>query len=248
MAELATHEFLKHLKDLYPSPGDITKSTDVFKNPWYIVASVAFATGNRPDAVPRIFKYVLADLEQAQDKFQVTGEQAHAERLLLARKFRESLFKAGMVAGYSKAINGLVSLHEATPEELRDTKTLRDTRVPIADVEAKGREFFCSLYGETADHVQGLLDAIHPDMGWFSNTIAYGIVYGYTEITDILETSYALVGTLIAGDTPRQINWHLANARRNGASLEQGRAVRQIAMEAASSAGVKWRDGVPEVE
>ncbi|TFY77403.1 hypothetical protein EWM64_g6606 [Hericium alpestre] len=239
----------------------------VLKNPWYIVASVAFATGNRPDAVPRIFKYVLTDLEKAQTQFKVPAEQAHAEKLLLARKMRESLFKSGMVAGYSKvAINGLVSLHEATPEELRDTKPLRDTKIPIEEVEKKGTAFFRSLYGETADGVQNLLDAIHPDMGrcsvycvvarlncslstgWFSNTIAYGSVYGFTEITDTLETSYTLVGTLIASDTPRQVNWHLANARRCGASLEQGKAVRQIAMEVSESAGVRWRDGVPEVE
>ena len=84
--------------------------------------------------------------------------------------------------------------------------------------------------------------------GWFSNTIAYGSVYGYTEILDQLETSYILVGSLIAADTPRQINWHLANARRGGASLEQIHAVRQIAIRASQSAGVKWRNAVPEIK
>jgi hypothetical protein len=57
-----------------------------------------------------------------------------------------------------------------------------------------------------------------------------------------------LVGTLIAVDTPRQIGWHLDNARRGGASLEQARAIRQIAIEASQSAGVRWRDDVPAVK
>jgi len=84
--------------------------------------------------------------------------------------------------------------------------------------------------------------------GWFSNTIAYGSVYGHLDILNQLETSYVLVGTLIAADTPRQINWHLDNARRGGASLEQTQGVRQIAIEVSQSVGVKWRDGVPEVK
>jgi len=84
--------------------------------------------------------------------------------------------------------------------------------------------------------------------GWFSNTIAYGSVYGHTEILDQLETSYILVGSLIAVDTPRQIGWHLDNACRGGASLEQIRAVRQIAISASQSAGVRWRNVIPEIK
>ena len=57
-----------------------------------------------------------------------------------------------------------------------------------------------------------------------------------------------MVGSLIAMDTPLQINWHLANARRGGASLEQIRAVRQIAIEVSQSAEVKWRNVIPEVK
>lgn len=125
------------------------------------------------------------------------------------------------------------------------------------------------MYGETADSVQGLLDTIHPDMGtqhqakvnisrgsdihmsnigWFSNTIGYGVTYGYTAITSALETSIALVAALIAADTPRQIGWHMANARRLGATYEDAVAIREIAMLASSAAGVRWKDGVPEVK
>jgi tRNA G37 N-methylase Trm5 len=73
-------------------------------------------------------------------------------------------------------------------------------------------------------------------------------VYNYSAILSQLETSYVIVGALVAVDTPRQIGWHLDNARRGGASLEQARAVRQIAMEASESAGVRRRNDVPEVK
>jgi hypothetical protein len=60
--------------------------------------------------------------------------------------------------------------------------------------------------------------------------------------------SYIQVAALIAVDTPRNIGLHLDNARRDGASLEQARAVRQIAIEASQGAGVTWRNEIPEVK
>jgi len=221
--------------------------TLVIQNPWYIVALLSFTTGNRPDAVPLLFKYVLRELEREQNRIGVPEVEANREKLLLARRFRDAIFKGGMISGYSKAINGLVSLLEATPEELRDGERQRETALSLPEVEKRGEIFFRQYYGETADGVQRLLDKIYPDMGWFSNTIAYGSVYGYTEVLNSLETSYVLVGALIAVDTPLQIGWHLANARRSGASLEEARAVRQIAIETSRSAGVSWRNEVPEV-
>ncbi|KAI9446770.1 hypothetical protein H4582DRAFT_1908207 [Lactarius indigo] len=247
MAEITTEASLLRLKILYPY-GEITSSLDVVQNPWYIVIVVALTAGNRPEAIPLVFKYVLGDLERAQNEFKVPKDEAQREKLRLARRFRDAIFKCGILAGYSKAINSLVSLLEVTPDELQDTTRQRDTSSSLPVLETRGQEFFRALYGETADNVQGLLDKIYPDMGWFSNTIAYGSVYGHLDILNQLETSYVLVGTLIAADTPRQINWHLDNARRGGASLEQTQAVRQIAIEVSQSVGIRWREGVPEVK
>ena len=136
----------------------------------------------------------------------------------------------------------------------------------LKDCEEKGKETFTNLYGGTAQGVQTLLDDIYPDMGmcqtpntkrrptlvcntgWFSNTIGYGLVYGFTDVLSLVETSYTLVTSLISVDTAQQIAWHLANAQRAGATLEEVRAVREIAMEVGRKAGVEWRNGVPEVE
>ncbi|KAN0115890.1 AhpD-like protein [Russula decolorans] len=253
MADIAQETDLQHLESLYPH-GEITSSSDgnsyktLIQNPWYLVTLASFAAANRPEAVPLLFKYVLGRLEQAQNRFNTPVPEANHEKYLLAHRFRDAIFKGGVIGGYSRAINALVSLLEVTPEELRDTNRQRDTTLSLPELEKRGQVFFQANYGETADDVQGLLDRIYPDMGWFSNTIAYGTVYGYTEILDQLETSYILVGSLIAVDTPRQIDWHLANARRGGASLEQIRAVRQIAICASQSAGVKWRNVIPEIK
>jgi len=247
MAVIATPEFLAKIKGLYPDADTSAASADVLKNPWWIPAAAAFSTGNRPDAVPILFEYVLGDLERAHERFDVSAEKAHEEKLTLARKFRDLFLKSGMLSGYSKAINALNALHSVMPEELQDTKTLRDTSLSMAEFEKIGRDFFKSMYGETAEQVFGFQRSLFPDLGWLSETLSFGCIFAFTEYNNQLETVYILIGTLIAADTPLQVGWHLANARRSGATLEQARASREIAIEVSKRAGVVWKSEIPDV-
>ena len=83
---------------------------------------------------------------------------------------------------------------------------------------------------------------------WFCITAGYGMSYGGTDTLSTIEHIYVMVTTLIAVDAPRQVGWHLGNALRNGAALEEVRAVRRIALDVARKAGVKWRGEVPDVD
>ncbi len=56
-----------------------------------------------------------------------------------------------------------------------------------------------------------------------------------------------MVAALIANDTPRQVDWHLRGAMRNGASLEEIKAVRQIAIEVSRASGVQWKNEIPDI-
>lgn len=76
---------------------------------------------------------------------------------------------------------------------------------------------------------------------------AYGYAYSFLEVLSASETSFAMIAALIASDTPLQIDWHLKGAIRNGATLSQVRAVRQIAIEVAQTAGVQWRNEIPDI-
>ncbi|ESK86763.1 carboxymuconolactone decarboxylase [Moniliophthora roreri MCA 2997] len=235
-ATCITPSFLRRMQGIYPP----SSSGKVWKNPWYILASVAFSAANEPEGVPIVFQYALQGVE---------GK----DRMTLARKTRDAIFKSGLTSGYSKAINSLVALDAVMPEELKERQVLRDTSKSIAAHAASGKAFFEELYGDTAIEVQGLLDRVYPDLGWFSNAIGYGLTYSFysslqnQQVLTTLETSYTLVAALISNDTPRQINWHLAGARRIGASLEEVRAAREIAMQCSELVGVRWKEGVPEV-
>ncbi|KAL5490695.1 hypothetical protein ACEPAI_5529 [Sanghuangporus weigelae] len=244
MADLATNEFLSRIKARYPlaTSGVVSNQVDLeIDNPWYIITAVAFSASNRPDAIPKVFEFVISELE--------TLRATKDDKLRLVVRMREALFKAGLISGYSRAISSLVALYEATPEELRDTKLVREVdNDKVSDLITRGDELFTAMYGSTAAQVQSLLECIHPDMGWFSKNIAYGHVYNGLKVLGQRDTSYAIVAALIAMDTPRQIDWHLSNCRRGGASYDEVCAVRYIAIQVASVCGVKWRDGVPEVK
>ncbi|KAJ8489371.1 hypothetical protein ONZ45_g13617 [Pleurotus djamor] len=123
----------------------------------------------------------------------------------------------------------------------------RDASISLADYSLSGQQNFKRLYGEASGPVQNLLDAAYPDLCWYTQTLTYGIVLGQYSVISPIETSYAMIASIIPLDTPRQVNWHLAGARRQGASLEEVKAVRPIAIEAAAFSGVIWREGVPVV-
>ncbi|KAI0781435.1 hypothetical protein BD413DRAFT_464106 [Trametes elegans] len=249
MANIATPVFLNSLKAIYPAGGPSTTAyPGALPNPWAIITAVAFNAANIPEAIPIVFKHALNELVADQQAKGISGEAAHQEQLALTRKIRESVFQGGLVGGMSKTINSLIALHEATPENLRETKTLRNTNTHLSDFDKRGEERFRAMYRETADSVQALLDSAYPDLGWFSTTVGYGITYGGTDVLSQVESSYTLVAALVAVDTPRQVGWHLASARRGGADLAEVRAVRTIAIEVARAAGVRWRNEVPEVE
>src|SRR5258707_4830526 len=100
MADIATETALQHLKSLYPY-GKITSSSDgnsyetlimdintqcdflVIRNPWYLITLASFAAGNRPDAVPLLFKDAFGGLLQIQNQFNSPVTVGKPEKILL---------------------------------------------------------------------------------------------------------------------------------------------------------------------
>ena len=74
------------------------------------------------------------------------------------------------------------------------------------------------------------------------------MTYGGTRVLSTRELVYVQLAALVAADAPRQVAWHLANARALGAPAEEARAVRAVAVAVARRAGVVWRNGVPGEE
>ncbi|EJF62701.1 hypothetical protein DICSQDRAFT_161003 [Dichomitus squalens LYAD-421 SS1] len=230
MADLATPDFLSSLKALSPPHTPNAPSHLSTSRP-------SSATPSRTSSRPSTQQAPLG-----------TRRASAEEQLVLARKVHEAVLQSGLLSGMPRAINTLVALHHVMPEHLRAAKPLRDTRRPPAEWDKHGEALFSAVYRDTAPSVQSLLDAAYPDLGWFCTTVGYGMTYGGTDVLSVVELVYVMAAALIAVDAPRQVGWHLANARRSGASLEEVRAVRATATEVAQRAGVRWRNDVLEVE
>ncbi|KAG1771453.1 hypothetical protein EDD22DRAFT_863096 [Suillus occidentalis] len=184
---------------------------------WFLAASIAFSSSNCPEGIPYILRYALNDLDKLPDA-------SHEDRRLLVRKMRDGIFKSGLISGYIKVNDALRSLYEATPEELRDTEPLRDPTQSKEEIAAAGQAYFDSTYGDTASKVQPMLRSIYPDLEHFTTKIGYGYVYAFMGV-----------------------EWHLTGAVRNGATVEEVRGVREIALKIAIKAGVPLKNEVPDI-
>jgi len=166
---------------------------------------------------------------------------------MIARKIRDGLLKSALIAGFPKVINSLIKLKDVTPPELLDTDLQRDVKLSLTDYEKTGEAMFARFYGPTASNTQVLLDSAYPDLGYFSKVIGYGFIYGFLDYINDVETSYVLLASLVALDAPLQIRWHLDGARRNGATNDQVRAVRSMAIKIAEYAGVLGENEIPDL-
>ncbi|KAG2354115.1 hypothetical protein BDR07DRAFT_1495069 [Suillus spraguei] len=215
MTDIVTPEFLNELRSLYPQAAP-AKYID---RGWYLAAAVAFSSSN----------YL----------------KLYEDRRLLVRKMREAIFKSGLLSGYPKVIHALISLCKATPEELRDTESLRRMKATPLDrlgsreeVAAAGQAYFDLQYGNMAGEIQPMLRSIYPDLEQFTIALGYGYVYAFLEVISSKERSFAIISALIANDTPSQVEWQLTGAIRNGATIKEVRGVREIALRMAMKAGV----------
>ncbi|KAK4996362.1 hypothetical protein LTR66_004020, partial [Elasticomyces elasticus] len=82
---------------------------------WYFIAGVTLSVLNRPDEIPRVFDYALehdgrGDGEDADGEGGAAvkgggggkGARGRAERLVVARRFREGLVKSAAIVGLPK--------------------------------------------------------------------------------------------------------------------------------------------------
>jgi alkylhydroperoxidase/carboxymuconolactone decarboxylase family protein YurZ len=69
----------------------------------------------------------------------------------------------------------------------------------------------------------------------------------YKGATSLMESSFATIAALIVIDAPQQLRWHLAGAIRNGATREEVKAVRAIAIEISKAAGISCKHEIPDL-
>ena len=100
---------LDEIQALWPST-DASSQLPNLRNPYALVAAAVFSGTNRPDLVPAVWSHAVTEISSTDEK------------ALVARRLRDAIFKAGLLTGYSRAINALISLNTDLPEEYRAAK------------------------------------------------------------------------------------------------------------------------------
>ncbi|KII91802.1 hypothetical protein PLICRDRAFT_173601 [Plicaturopsis crispa FD-325 SS-3] len=214
------------------APHGLKNSFPGSPNPLYIVAA-----SNLADAVPLVFKHAFEDVKN----------QPHDAQLHFVREFSDAIFKSSMLCGLPKCIQALTMIGTATPDNLKDTDYLRDPHKITDALTANGQTAFNEIYGSTADSTQELFQQIFPDLDSATITFVCGSIYWCYDYVTPVHTLYSVIAALIACDTPKQTAWHMQSAINNGATLPQIRAVRSMAITAATTAGIVWKTQIPDI-
>ncbi|KAL9110002.1 MAG: hypothetical protein Q9227_005341 [Pyrenula ochraceoflavens] len=172
-------------------------------NSWYFITAATLSILNRPDEIPRVFRYALEnDCGNGNDQIQ------HRERLNVARKLREALIKAAPIGGLPKAINALLALKSATPASLLDeplgyspsARSAEIFDVPSSHILQRGQRFFDQVYGKVSRRVMGQMDRSGTEDLGLTARLMYGYILSNSNVLTAAESSFVLIAGIIPQD------------------------------------------------
>jgi len=167
------------------------------KHSWYFIAATTLSIINRPDEVPKVYKYALDN-----GVSENSSKPGHDEQLKISRRMREALIKASATGGVPRSINALLSLKEVTPEELQDEPSAesptsrRDEmyEIPPSKILERGQRYFEKVYGKVSNRIMGQMDRSGTeDLGLVAR-LMYGYVLSNTNVLNPAETSFVMIG------------------------------------------------------
>ncbi|KAJ4389490.1 hypothetical protein N0V93_006959 [Gnomoniopsis smithogilvyi] len=233
---LITAELLDTLRSQPHLPVDI----------WYLVIATTLCVLNRPEEIQPVYNHVVGPghgLPGLQNGVGLSDQ----EQLRIVRRLREALLKTSAIGGIPKTINALQELKKAVPVHLADepcsvspSNRRRDIfETPTSQVLDRGQAFFNNCYGKVAERVMTSLDHSGTEDLGLAVRLTYGYVLSTTAILSEAETSFVMIAGLIPQDVNAQLKGHLKGALNGGASVEQVRAVRQLAINVCEAAGMR---------
>ncbi|KAJ0285520.1 hypothetical protein Brms1b_003606 [Colletotrichum noveboracense] len=145
-----------------------------------------------------------------------------------------------------------MELKKATPEHLLDepcdgdfnavSPTARHQDVhatPASKIIERGQQFWNNIYGKISRRILSQLDRSGTEDLGLTARLMYGYILSNTNVLSPVETSYVLIAGLIPQDVNPQLKGHLRGALNNGATADEVRAVRGIAIEICEASGMK---------
>lgn len=170
---------------------------------WYFITATTLSILNRPDEIPKLYKFVLDHGAGSTDSTPTSDEQ-----LKISRRLREALVKAGAIGGLPKSINSLLALKAVTPEHLLDepakySPTSRRIEIydtPSSEIFSRGQTFFEKIYGKISKRVLGQMDRSGTEDLGLTARLMYSYILSNTNVLTSAETSFVLIAGLIPQD------------------------------------------------
>lgn len=220
---------------------DKISSFPLLQTSWHYLAAATLSACNEPDEVATLYLYFLEqrgaiEKIETNDKTETNDTDNHA--LHGTRQFRESLFKSSSITGMPRSINALVSLSSVTPADCREAAVLRSS------TSSDGDALFSRLYGKVSARVYGQLQTAYPDLAQYAVRQVYGALLSFDEILGPRETSLVVIAALVPLDVNPQLKGHLKGAINNGASVQEVRQARELAILISEWCGVVWKQEV----
>ncbi|KAJ8516348.1 hypothetical protein ONZ45_g6330 [Pleurotus djamor] len=235
---------IQQLKSHFPTTSELLGRHAVLDHPWYLIAVVAFSAARQPEAAISVYKVVLEGL-----RAHGNGDVNVEDHVTLVKRIQEALLKASLINGIPRAATTLLLLNSTVPKSILDKLSTpsRDFTKPLSDLTSDGRQFFNEAYGEVEGaKAQGFIDAHSPDFGIYA-AASCGLILGHSSVLSFLETSYILISASILNDSPREASWYYLAAMRHGATIDQTKRVREMALKVASLSDARLREVFPEV-
>ncbi|KAJ9142698.1 AhpD-like protein [Pleurostoma richardsiae] len=220
----------------------IRRHPNLPRHTWYFIAATTLSMLNRPDEIPKVYKYAIDSGSDERD-----APPSPDEQLSISRRMREALIKASAVGGLPKTINALLELKKETPPHLLDespgfspTSRAADIYdVPPAQILQRGQSFFDKVYAKVAKRVMGQMDRSGTEDLGLAARLLYGHLLSNTSVLSAAETSFVLIAGLIPQDVNPQLKGHLRGAINGGATVEEVRAVRNVVIQICQASGMR---------
>lgn len=233
---------------------------------WYITASVALSALNYPEEIGPLYTHLL-------DKYIAPNDQANQTRKIKEALVKAAGLHGAAKTGNAMRELYLVTPKHLVDStcyryvfEIREVKSLTGSRANDLDPEdayARGDAFLKGLYRDVPDlnTDDDYVRKCSPDYFYLVSRLClfiiplrlsingllgllYPYIFSFDQILDKLESSQAIISSLIGSDCTGQARNHMKGMLWNGATREEVTAIRDTVVLIAQRLDVKFKHGV----
>ncbi|CEJ81225.1 hypothetical protein VHEMI01367 [[Torrubiella] hemipterigena] len=191
--------------ELFKQVQSLFETTSLGADKWYILLTACLSASPDPELAADLYSYIIT----------LPDYQTTAQRQVLIRRIRESLFKSAILVGVPKPIEAILAIAAVEQPADRDYNTTRETWQTGTENRQRATEWFKRIYTRNAADTVGLFDA-HKDFAWMSLEVTYGLFLSDRQVLGDVESELVTLPAIMMQNLPNETHWHIRGTRRIG--------------------------------